>query len=119
MDATHLGLAAVLVPTAWFWSSATQGRQSQAGDWPENTGAGQALRSLAEEHWASAVVGRSPGDELLHMIQLATSLYCPLQLVLQTLLEVLRDFLALREELLPSQREGEESEQPDASAADV
>lgn len=50
-------------------------------------------QSPAEEHRASAVMGRSPGDELLNMVQLATCLYCPLQLVLQTLLEVLWDFL--------------------------
>lgn len=47
----------------------------------------------AEEHRASAVVGHSPADKLLNVVQLAARLYCPLQLVLQTLLEVLRDFL--------------------------
>lgn len=46
-------------------------------------------QSPAEENRASAVMGRSPGDELLNVVQLATYLYCPLQLVLQTLLEVL------------------------------
>jgi len=58
MDATHVGLAAVLVPTAWFWSSATQGRQSQAGDWPENTGAGQALRVKAVSPFNSKLACR-------------------------------------------------------------
>ena len=53
----------------------------------------QAYQSPAEEHRASAVVGRRPGDELLNVVQLATDLYCPLQLVLQTLLEILWDFL--------------------------
>lgn len=43
----------------------------------------------AEEHRPSAVVGRGPGDELLNVVQLAAGLYRPLQLVLQTLLEVL------------------------------
>lgn len=52
-----------------------------------------AYQSPAEEHRASAVVGRSPGDKLLNVVQLAAGLYCPLQLVLQTLLEVLWDFL--------------------------
>lgn len=47
----------------------------------------------AEEHRASAVVGHSPGDKLLNVIQLAARLYCPLQLVLQALLEVLGYFL--------------------------
>lgn len=46
-------------------------------------------QSSAEEHRASAVVGRSPGDELLDVVQLATYLYCPLQMVLQTMLKVL------------------------------
>lgn len=47
----------------------------------------------AEEHRASAVVGQGPGDELLNVVQLAARLDCPLELVLQMLLEVLRDFL--------------------------
>lgn len=50
-------------------------------------------QSPAEEHRLSAVVGRGPGDELLNVVQLAAGLYRPLQLVLQTLLEVLWDFL--------------------------
>lgn len=53
----------------------------------------QQYQSPAEEHWPPAVVSRSPGDELLNVVQLAAGLYRPLQLVLQTLLEVLGDFL--------------------------
>lgn len=45
-----------------------------------------AYQCPAEEHRASAVVSCSPGDELLYMVQLATHLYCSLQLVLQPLL---------------------------------
>lgn len=52
-----------------------------------------AYQSSAEEHRACAVMGHSPGDELLNMVQLATYLYCPLQLVLQTLLEALCNLL--------------------------
>lgn len=47
----------------------------------------------AEEHRASAVVGQSPGDKLLNVVQLAARFYCPLELVLQVLLEILGDFL--------------------------
>lgn len=50
-------------------------------------------QSPAEEHRTSAVMGCGPGDELLNVVQLATDLYCPLQLVLQTLLELLRNLL--------------------------
>lgn len=39
------------------------------------------------------MVGCSPGNEVLHVLQLAAQLYGPLQLVLQTLLEITGDTL--------------------------
>lgn len=43
------------------------------------------------------MVGRSPGNEVLHVLQLATQLYGPLQLVLQTLLEITGDTLQTKD----------------------
>lgn len=48
---------------------------------------------FAEKQWIVSVVGRSPGNEVLHVLQLAAQLYGPLQLVLQTLLEITGDTL--------------------------
>lgn len=52
-----------------------------------------AYQRPAEEHRAPAMVRCCPGDELLHVVQLAAYLYDPLQLVFQPLLEVLGDLL--------------------------
>lgn len=49
----------------------------------------QTYQLPAEEQWVLEVVGRCPADEVLHVVQLAAHLYLPLQLVLQTPLEVL------------------------------
>lgn len=49
----------------------------------------QTYQLPAEEQWVLEVVGRCPADEVLHVVQLAAHLYRPLQLVLQTPLEVL------------------------------
>lgn len=49
---------------------------------------------FAEEQGAPLVMSGCPGDEVLHLVQRATHLYRPLQLILQTALKVIGETLA-------------------------
>lgn len=53
----------------------------------------KAYQIFAEQQRVPPVMCHRPGDEVLHMLQLATKVYSPLQLVLQMLLETAGDIL--------------------------